>query len=87
LARIDAEGSARLVLSAASLGVPQISPSDISRDGRWLFFFSTPQNASRDVWVHRLDLSSETRKLLGSSADESSPRLSPDGRMAPVPNQ
>jgi Tol biopolymer transport system component len=79
-ARVDGEGSEQLVLGAAALGVAQISPSDISRDGRWLFFYSTPENASRDVWVHRLDQPSETRKLVGTSADESSPRVSPDGR-------
>ncbi len=80
MARLDAEGHESLVLGAAALGVSQISPSDISRDGRWLLFYSTPQNASRDVWVHRLGPASETRKLVGTSADESSARLSPDGR-------
>jgi Tol biopolymer transport system component len=79
-ASVEGEGSEQLVLGAAAVGVAQISPTDISPDGRWLFFYSTPESASRDVWVHHLGQPSETRKLVGTSADESSPRVSPDGR-------
>ncbi len=38
--RIDAGGSDTLLLSAAALGVSQISPNDISRDGRSMLFHS-----------------------------------------------
>jgi Tol biopolymer transport system component len=78
--RIDAGGSDTLLLSASALGITQISPSDISRDGRWLFP-STPQGASRDVWVYPIGQSgAPPRKLIGTSADESNARFSPDGR-------
>jgi eukaryotic-like serine/threonine-protein kinase len=79
--RIDAGGSDTLLLSASALGITQISPSDISRDGRWLLFWSTPQGASRDVWVYPIGQSgAPPRKLIGTSADESNARFSPDGR-------
>jgi Tol biopolymer transport system component len=81
LTRVDAEGQATLLQSGAALGVEQISPTDISRDGRWLLFYATPQGASRDVWVHGLGQSGAApRKLVATRADESSARFSPDGR-------
>ena len=80
-ARLDGEGSDALVLGAAALNVQQISPGNISRDGRWLLLHTTPpQGDSRDVWVHRLDESVEPRRLVATAADETSPRFSPDGR-------
>jgi eukaryotic-like serine/threonine-protein kinase len=48
LTRVDAEGTATLLLSGDALGIGQISPTDSSHDGRWLLFYSTPQGASRD---------------------------------------
>ena len=81
MARLDGEGGDALLLGAAALGVHQISASSISRDGRWLLLHTTPpEGGSRDVWVHRLDESLEPRRLVATSADETSPRFSPDGR-------
>jgi eukaryotic-like serine/threonine-protein kinase len=81
LARLDAAGGDRELVNADALGVAQVSPSDISRDGRWLLFYSTPQAGSRDVWVKPLsEPPAAPRKLVGTSADESNPRFSPDGR-------
>ena len=81
MTRVDAGSSATLLLSAAALGVAQISPGDISPDGRWLLFHSTPQGAGRDVWVYPLgQTGAQPLKLAGTAADESSPRFSPDGR-------
>ena len=81
VSRLDAVGGDTLVVSAEALGIAQISPSDISRDGRWLLFHSTPQGASRDVWIQPLGESMATpRKLIATAADESSARFSPDGR-------
>jgi Tol biopolymer transport system component len=81
LTRVDAIGNETLLLSAATIGVGQISPTDISRDGRWLLFFSTPPNASRDVWVQAFGRSAVApRKVVATPADESNARFSPDGR-------
>ncbi|MGH9387749.1 MAG: hypothetical protein ACRD2N_26120 [Vicinamibacterales bacterium] len=81
MTRIEASGSDTLLLSADALGVPQISPSDISRNGRWLLFYSTPQGASRDAWAYPIGQSGgQAHRLVGTSADESNPRFSPDGR-------
>ena len=87
LTRLDAEGSDKLLVSAAALGVNQISPSDISRDGRWLAFWTGPA-PSRDVWVYPFGQSGmEPQKLDGTAADGSNPRFSPDGRWILVSNQ
>ena len=68
-------------MSGAALGIGQISPTDISPDGRWLLFYATPQGASRDIWAYRVGQPGATpRKLVGTSADESSARFSRDGR-------
>ena len=81
LTRVDAEGTATLLLSGAALGIGQISPTDISHDGRWLLFYSTPQGASRDIWAYAMSEPGTTpRKLVATPADESSAHFSPDGR-------
>jgi Tol biopolymer transport system component len=81
LTRVDAIGNESLLLNATALGVSQISPTDISRDGRWLLFYSTPQNGSRDVWVHALgQTETAPRRLIATPADESNARFSPDGK-------
>jgi Tol biopolymer transport system component len=81
LTRLDATGNETLLLNATALGVGQISPTDISRDGRWLLFYSTPQTGSRDVWVHALgQTETPPRRLIATPADESNARFSPDGK-------
>jgi Tol biopolymer transport system component len=56
-----------------------VFPDDWSRDGRWLVYLVTSQNAF-DVWS--LDVQQQkTEPVLQSPANEVQPRLSPDGRL------
>jgi Tol biopolymer transport system component len=79
----DAVGGDKLLLKAAALRVPTISlsPTDWSRDGRWLLFFSSHQAASRDLWVLPMGQGdTKPRLILGTKSDESNAKFSPDGR-------
>ena len=56
-----------------------VFPDDWSRDGRWLVYLATSQNAF-DVWA--LDVQQQkTEPVLQSPANEVQPRLSPNGRL------
>ena len=80
LARTDGAGDGTRIIAASSAGTAQISPTDISRDGRWLLFFSTAPTG-RDVWAYPIDRPGEKpRAVAHGPADQSNASFSPDGR-------
>ncbi len=57
------------------------SPTDWSSDGRFLLFYTTSNQTSRNLWALPMGASSgRPRLLLGSRFDETNARFSPDGR-------
>ena len=80
MARTDGDGDGTRLIAASTVGASQVSPTDISRDGRWLLFYSTA-TTGRDIWAYPVDRPGEKpRAITRGPADESNPAFSPDGR-------
>ncbi len=56
------------------------APSSFSPDGRLLAFVETHPSTQRDIWLLPVDGDGQAQPFLNTSADEWSPRFSPDGR-------
>jgi Tol biopolymer transport system component len=80
MTRTDGDGDGTRILEASTVGSVQISPTNISRDGRWLLFFGTAKTG-RDIWAYPMDRPGEKpRAITSGPADESNAVFSPDGR-------
>jgi serine/threonine protein kinase/Tol biopolymer transport system component len=64
-----------------------VFPSDLSADGKWLFFSQRGESTRGDIWMQALDAKAEKpgtaaspRVAIQTTADESYPQVSPDSR-------
>jgi Tol biopolymer transport system component len=75
---VDGSTPPALVVSAANNQLP----SDISPDGRWLFYQSNQNQAAtkQDLWVLSLTGESKPRPFVATPAIETSGAFSPDGK-------
>ena len=65
-------------LSAKLLGA---TPTDWSRDGRWLVFYTNDPGSGRDLWVLPMgQRDAKAQSILATRFDESNAKFSPDGR-------
>jgi serine/threonine-protein kinase len=75
-------------LSLAGAAMPELVaesehllwPSSISADGKWLAYVETHPQTGNDIWVIGLTPGVAARAVLNTTADESFPAVSPDGR-------
>ena len=80
MARTDGDGDGTRIIAASTVGASQVSATDISRDGRWLLFYSTA-TTGRDIWAYSIDRPGEKpRRVTDGPADESNGVFSRDGR-------
>ncbi|PYQ42554.1 MAG: hypothetical protein DMF77_12565 [Acidobacteria bacterium] len=79
LHRVRADGSAAAEVLSRARGARQ-NPGSVTADGRLLAYSATGTNTSDDIWILPLE-DGEARVFLQTPAVESSPAISPNGRM------
>ncbi len=77
----DRSDEALLSTKTLSATLESATPSDWSRDGRWLAFFTLDPGAGRDLWVLPMgQRDAKAQSVLATRFDESTATFSPDGR-------